>query len=270
MLIKPKNERLIISKKHHLITLSDKVREICSPLFATSDVTFFDLTRVYEDGKIMELSSNGQLTAYCYGEGHYLIPNIPKTLFNNLSYYYPIELATTTPLSEALIHQFNAANTLLMFHHYPTYIDIYDIRIKPNCADPFNYFINNLDNFFQFSQDFKYQANSLISIAERNKISPLSESQANNMVEDLFQGCTYRSKLEKIPFSQRQLQCLQLYIQGKTAKEIAKSINLSYRTVENYLQHIKLKLRVHNKAQLIHAVLNQLNNSNFKSYLKEE
>ena len=50
--------------------------------------------------------------------------------------------------------------------------------------------------------------------------------------------------------SQRERQCLELLLQGKTAKETAAHLGLSRRTVESYFQTIKQKLRCSNKGQL--------------------
>lgn len=51
--------------------------------------------------------------------------------------------------------------------------------------------------------------------------------------------------------SQRQSECLYHLVRGKTAKQIAKILNLSYRTVEDYFETLKLKFNCHNKPELI-------------------
>lgn len=63
------------------------------------------------------------------------------------------------------------------------------------------------------------------------------------------------SEINSNYFSRRELECLKLYTKGKTSKEIASYLGLSYRTVENYLQHIKDKLNVSTKTELIHKTI---------------
>lgn len=59
--------------------------------------------------------------------------------------------------------------------------------------------------------------------------------------------------------SKREYQCLFLALQGKTAKETAKILNISPRTVEIHIQKVKDKLQCKNKLQLIEfAVSNNI------------
>lgn len=57
--------------------------------------------------------------------------------------------------------------------------------------------------------------------------------------------------------SKRELELLFYYVRGKTSKTIAKILNLSYRTVENYIDNIKNKLDLGSKEDLIeYSILN--------------
>lgn len=51
--------------------------------------------------------------------------------------------------------------------------------------------------------------------------------------------------------SPQQLKCLQFLMKGMSAKDIAKNMHLSTRTVEHYLSDIRLKLRCKNSKELI-------------------
>lgn len=86
------------------------------------------------------------------------------------------------------------------------------------------------------------------SLSQVSQLGLLSPSKAT----DLFPG----SEINHIYLSERETECLQLYTQGKTAKEIAKIVNLSHRTVENYIYNIKVKMSVSTKAELIHKTIN--------------
>jgi len=55
--------------------------------------------------------------------------------------------------------------------------------------------------------------------------------------------------------SKRELICLELYVYGKTAKEISRILYLSNRTIENYIQSVKNKMQAPRKTDLIHKTL---------------
>jgi LuxR family quorum-sensing system transcriptional regulator SolR len=53
----------------------------------------------------------------------------------------------------------------------------------------------------------------------------------------------------------RQRDCAKLIISGFTAKEIAAQLNLSFRTVEGYIEILKRKYHARNKAALVATLL---------------
>jgi DNA-binding CsgD family transcriptional regulator len=57
------------------------------------------------------------------------------------------------------------------------------------------------------------------------------------------------------PLSERQTECLFFLLRGKTAKEIAKILNISPRTTECHLEEIKYKLNCATKSELIEKAI---------------
>lgn len=72
---------------------------------------------------------------------------------------------------------------------------------------------------------------------------------------------TYLEKIEKIitfnsnksfpKLAKREIECLYFMIRGMTAKQIGKLLNLSFRTIETYIENMKLKLNCCNRSELI-------------------
>lgn len=58
-------------------------------------------------------------------------------------------------------------------------------------------------------------------------------------------------EIDNLYFSKRELQCIQLTLKGYPAKKAAFTLGLSQRTVEEYLDNIKIKLGVHSKSEMI-------------------
>ncbi len=54
-----------------------------------------------------------------------------------------------------------------------------------------------------------------------------------------------------ILLTKRQIECLSLMTLGKTSKEIARSLGISFRTVQDHIQNIKIKANVQYSKELI-------------------
>lgn len=61
--------------------------------------------------------------------------------------------------------------------------------------------------------------------------------------------------LNHLSLSKREIECLRLLSQGKTVKLCAEELRLSPRTVEHYLENVKVKLNVRTRTQLIEKAL---------------
>jgi DNA-binding CsgD family transcriptional regulator len=82
----------------------------------------------------------------------------------------------------------------------------------------------------------------------------LNIGQADH-IQKVFNSCPYN-------FSKREKECLYYSIKGKSAREIASLLNLSRRTVEQYLMHIKIKMKVSTRSQMIELGLDLFMDSN--------
>lgn len=69
------------------------------------------------------------------------------------------------------------------------------------------------------------------------------------------QNQSIKLHLGGVQLTSREQECLELTVKGFTAKDIAKKLSISPRTVEEYINQIKLKLDVSTKQQLIQKVL---------------
>ena len=67
----------------------------------------------------------------------------------------------------------------------------------------------------------------------------------------VFESFLKQCKAQSPPLPQRLEECFYLVARGKTAKEIARVLNIDYRTVEVHIERLKRKLDCHTKSQLI-------------------
>jgi DNA-binding CsgD family transcriptional regulator len=89
---------------------------------------------------------------------------------------------------------------------------------------------------------------------------PFNNKSFNNFPEDaleaikLFQSTLHKSNFtiqKNVTLSNRQKECLHYLARGMTIKEIARALNLSPKTIENYLGALKIKLDCFTRAELV-------------------
>jgi DNA-binding NarL/FixJ family response regulator len=61
--------------------------------------------------------------------------------------------------------------------------------------------------------------------------------------------------IEADPLTPRERQILQLVAEGKTTKEIAALLNVSFKTAESHRNRIMKKLNIHNVTGLVHYAI---------------
>lgn len=92
---------------------------------------------------------------------------------------------------------------------------------------------------------------SLLQISQLGLLSP---HQALTNPHTFMPG----KQINNIYLSKRETEVAQYLIHGKTAKDISKILFLSQRTVEKHLEHIKIKMKVKTKSELIEMLIMQV------------
>jgi DNA-binding CsgD family transcriptional regulator len=89
-------------------------------------------------------------------------------------------------------------------------------------------------------------------LTERAKQTKLSNQGAKKPKPDPI---PLGEKYPDVYFSAREVQCALLFMQGKTILQTGKLLNLSPRTIEFYLNHMKRKLNCRLKSELIGKIM---------------
>ena len=127
------------------------------------------------------------------------------------------------------------------------------------------FYLNNLDILKKFFLYFKSAAKDMIDISDKNKTIDILFHDKNQNLHKVDPGkvLEFNKKLftkryhlstgqKEFNLSMREIECLFYKSQGQTAKEIARECELSPRTIETYLNNIKVKSGMTNLNQLIY------------------
>lgn len=86
----------------------------------------------------------------------------------------------------------------------------------------------------------------LLNITTDKNLSKIYKKQTGYILEDCYLDFS---------LTKRQSECLFFLMRGKTSKEIAKILNVSFRTVEIYIDQVKHKLNCSKKSDLIEKAM---------------
>ena len=234
-------------KKFPAFNLVGEVNELCQPFLNAINANYFDYNRIYKDNSFLSLSSDGHYLENFFRNKYVIGATLEQTgkhLWD--SYYY------NTALHDARTN-FNHTHGITIFYQQPNYIEYIDIAASHDNREITSFYLNNFDYIEDFILDFTENAKHLIAIAE-SKLVKLP----NDMLELTSPGIAssnINSLINTQLLSKRERQCLEYYFQGKTAKETAEVLQLSYRTVEEYISTLKKKLKCRHKRDLFKIFL---------------
>ena len=239
-----------VSLNHIAFKSSDDINKMMKPLREKFGITYFAHSIVYRDGYATTLISDVDVMIHWIVEqfslpgsdtagprmpsGNYFVPYLDDI--------YPI------PYRKAMSEIFNVDNMLMIVECSEEQDELFCFATEPDNRKIVNVYFNNLDVFRQFITSFKIKADHLIKFAikERLPVSPSDsiETHVRELVLPDHEKKLILNELnpKKIPIDNglhltaREVDCLLLCSQGKSATKIAKTIAISNRTVEMHLQ----------------------------------
>ncbi len=239
--------------------LSTEVNTVCQPI-KKFGVNFFSYSRI--DKK------NNDLLYLCTDQ-QYLASKIEQDLFDGYSFVkdcmdlgYKKYLLFGDPPQASKLQQYLFSkgiwNSADFYFDNSSYIEIFHFGGSREDPGLLNFYANNDPLFSRFALYFKesfskiiHDSHNLLSISP-NTHNTFNESDAllsfnSKMIEEFWAETNY-SKVsvtirgKDISLSKREWECIKYILHGLRAKDIAFKLNISYRTVEEYINHAKQKI----------------------------
>lgn len=230
-------------RKFPAFSLGAEINQLAQPLFNSINANYFDYNRIYPNNGFLSLASDTHWLEHFFKQHYKIGTAIVQSGIHLWDYYYyqkPIQVA-----KEA----FNHAHGITIIYKRQNYIEYIDIAASNIHREIVSIYLNNFNLIEAFIQDFIEKAAPLISLAEAELVK-LPSDVTENITNDLLQpdDCYL---LQKFKLTRREYQCLENYFKGSTAKETARILNLSYRTVEEHFNNLKRKLNCQHKRDLL-------------------
>lgn len=251
-----------LKKDNVLFSCADDVRQLCDPLFSYFDIGNFTYLKVFPDMSrvLLDTDPNWADVFYQqirrYNQGHLTQGNHWE------SGYSPLLMLGDSCIPDALAHgvgegvvltqhQENCTEIVFITHDWEKYRDTKQ-----------HVLLRNIDLLQAFLGYFRKEAKELIDESAKNPIrcpfiKPNEENRKFDHTEiitnDFLRELNQRSRRGEL--SAREIDCIYFTSLDMTAKEIARELNISPKTVERHLENAKNKLGYRNKAALVYQAL---------------
>lgn len=248
-----------------------RLDEICAPLKLLG-ISNFSYTKITKDQKLLRLSTYAPYTDLWFKLELFNHPQnarglaAPGTFEMEGQRRLYVWNTSDLVLSQFRLHvdMWNGAN---IYYTSKEYIEAWSFGGTPQDTNLPNFIVNNMDVLQRFMAYFRVSAKDIIDgskpidIQFAESISPSYESDLKALDDFMKLISTNKYLITKgsdeFYLTVREMECLLLRNQGLTAKETARRLNVSYRTVETYLNNIKIKSGMDNLNQILTVCRNE-------------
>lgn len=240
---------------------NDKVLRICKPLFNHLKLNEFWYYKVTNSGHLSCLCSHIGFEEYFAAEKLYLTHPYfrhPKFYREGISFASSVPDSSLTKLLEIEREKFNFHHALLLISKISDAVEFFGF--SSSCHDEMQktLLLNELPLLRLFTKKFREENRIIFSSLEDNKIDLIEllgpafyKEKAPIMPQPVEKKVLLQQLGIENPLTSREMDVIKLLLQGFSARQIAKQLFLSKRTVEHHIERMKEKLSCNSKGDLI-------------------
>lgn len=240
---------LKIDVDHHIFLLKDQVYAASKEFLEALGFNYFQYLRCFADGSISCLTNDTRLFEYMQE-----IEN-PPVVYSSYegehesahSYWFFWDEALPSMPVQLARERCQLHHGLTLVRRHKDYYDMIAVALAKEHPNPASFYLNKLKIIEQFIFNFELENTQLLKLVNQHPlILPQQYRDTNYQSMCLPQGrVVVRGKTNQTYITAQELACLRLLLQGATQKQAAQCLDLSYRTVETYLQRVKQRTGFH-------------------------
>lgn len=238
------------------LEISPHVTDIARPLERLGIIGFFYI-RIFKDGSYLDLASRPDWSEH-YLRQLYANAYEPDSMSDHLFVDEGISLWVSNPHNPIWREGedvFGYGNGISLSETHDDYQEVYCFYGSIENRAMNNFYINNIDYLKRFKQYFLENGQGLIQQAAANKFHlPAHMIQDPKGIESTLPQFVRmnpeKNYLEAL--TPKEIECVRLLAQGKTAREIGDEFCRSRRTIEHTISHAKSKLLCRTASELVY------------------
>lgn len=259
-------------KDHFSLTTSQDVNQICYDPLTSIGINYFNYIKIYNDGSRELLTNNAPWIDHFYKNSLYKTAGIvdieyllPK------GYFLWSELNSNDPAYSQGRESFNIDNGISFVIKNKKSTTLYIFASTRDNERINNFYVRNIDLLKRFILYFNDKGSALLKQASENKIYLPEKQSINNkklnrinISEKKRREFFEKTNIERffilnqdktLYLTKREADCIAYMLDGATAKQTAKALGISYRTVESHFYQVKEKLFCSTKEELIKSLI---------------
>jgi DNA-binding CsgD family transcriptional regulator len=256
-------------KKHPILLHAEELQNLCKPL-AFFNITTFTHLQVDTNNRLAGLSNHPDCWVN-YVNNHYfeadpLVVIKPETI--DLGQYLVWDAVDCRGQVSAMVQDaadFNFRHVFTIIKNDRNFMNYYSFGTHELNPSIYQTYIRNIDLLDRFICNFNHQVSQSkhllgaydFSINPDTKPSGETDCRENFQFpyqlesRQLFLSALSKTGPNKSKLTHKEMECAKLLIEGKSAKEIAASVQLSFRTIEDRIKALRIKFNAKNKSDLI-------------------
>lgn len=233
---------------HQIFNSSQDMEAICSSFFASSGLSYFQYYRCYDDGSVFALLNNTKTLKRFIELDFPSMSSFKESDRNKDSYWFMWD--EELPWLPVQIGRENGVHHGLSYiRRTQNYFDMIGFGMSSEVSNAGSYYMSNIDKLKGFVAYFEKEHGEIIKHAQENKLI-FRENNRDINYSDLCLGKNHRFEIKTsygISYlTPQELFSLRLRNQGLSYKDIGRVLEISPRSVETYLQRIKLRTGITN------------------------
>lgn len=255
----------IISANHFSVTSSNDVKQICAPVFKKLSLSAFVYARVYRNGQSWSLVNCPEYHIEHVNQRFLVLPQKILDTTKNQFFFLNYDEKRKNELLRKTIdcqRQLGYFNPFYVISQQQEFMDLMVFGTSSELLDPINHYLSIQEALEKFKFYFRDKADKLIRESKNHmfRLDKKSLEIPGNILNSRIDGSTLQLDFKHYHFdcqnrsyviTRKEYKVVSYLMKGYSYKMIADKLQQSPRTIEKYVDSVRIKTECVSKNHLI-------------------